>query len=360
MAEYLAPPIHVEETSFRPPSIVGVPTGTAALLGTAGRGPTRPRLVTSFAEYERVFGSRGRFLPHAVRGFFANGGRRAFVGRIKGTGGLARSLAALERETCREVALVAAPGLVDPADQAAIVAHCEVNRRFALLDRPRAEPARGGSDPSGMVRSRDAAAYAPWLAVAGAEAKRRIVPPSGHVLGVYARKDSERGVWSAPAGELVKGVQAPDRAVDDAVQDAMAARGLNAIRGFPGRGILVWGARTLSADAEWKYVSVRRLFLFLERSIDQGTQWVVFEPNGVPLWKAVRHQIELFLTDLWRAGASPAARPDHAFYVRCDETVMAQADIDSGRLVIEIGFAPLRPAEYIVLRIGQWTCEACS
>lgn len=357
MAEYLAPGAYVEETGFRPPTIEGVATGTAALLGTAGRGPTRPRLVTSFAEYARVFGPSGRFLPHAVRGFFDNGGKRAFVGRLKGAVGLARSLAALERETCREVALVAAPGLTDPADQAAIVAHCEANRRFAVLDRPRTEPP--GADSAGILRSRDAAAYAPWLGVSGAGARRRIVPPSGHVLGIYARKDSERGVWVAPAGEALEGVLAPERDVDDAAQDAMAARGVNAIRSFAGRGILVWGARTSSAEGEWKYVSVRRLFLFLERSIDQGTQWVAFEPNGVPLWKAVRGQIEAFLVDLWRAGASPAARPDQAFYVRCDETVMTQADIDSGRLVIEIGFAPLRPAEYIVLRIGQWTCEAC-
>lgn len=356
MAENLAPGVHVEEVRPGPPPIEGMATATAALLGTTGRGPARAALVTSLAEYERLYGTIGRFLPDAVRGFFANGGQRVFIVRLTRARGLSRALAALEGEA--EIASVAAPGITDPASLAAILAHCEVNRRFAVLDCPRG--ARAGFDARAIGASRSAAAYAPWLVVQRRSgAGQRSVPPSGHVLGVYARVDEVRGVWKAPAGEALGGVLAPDLAVDDSLQAGMAAHGINPIRSFPGRGILVWGARTLSTDAEWKYVNVRRLFLYLERSIDKGTQWVVFEPNGVPLWVKVRGQIETFLTRLWRAGAFPADRPDRAFYVRCDESTMSQADIDSGRLNIEVGFAPLRPAEFIVLRIGQWTCEAC-
>jgi uncharacterized protein len=158
---------------------------------------------------------------------------------------------------------------------------------------------------------------------------------------------------------VVRGVVAVERAIDDATQGPLNLRGVNAVRRFTDRGIRVWGARTLSADPEWKYVNVRRLFLFLEQSIDKGTQWVLFEPNGVPLWTKVRGQIENFLTELWRAGAFPGERPDKAFYVHCDQTTMTQADLDDGRLIVEIGFAPLRPAEFVIFRIGQWTCEAC-
>ena len=359
MAEYRAPGIQVEDMAQPPPRIMGVATATAALLGSTGRGPTAPRLVTSIAEYERLYGLSGRFLPDAVRGFFGNGGKRAFIVRLTAARGLARGLAALADEAFGEIALVAAPGLADPASLAAIVAHCEATGRFAVLDGPRGTAAQ--FDPRAVTESRNAAAYAPWLAVRRTPGARlRIVPPSGHVVGVYARKDETGGVWAAPAGEPVDGVAALDQAIDDGVQAGMTARGVNAVRHFPGRGILVWGASTLSTDAEWKYVSVRRLFLYLERSIDKGTQWVVFEPNGVPLWTRVRGQIENFLTELWRAGAFPADRPDKAFYVRCDRTIMTQVDLDAGRLIVEIGFAPLRPAEFVIFRIGQWTCESCS
>ena len=356
MAEYLAPGVYVEEVGQGPPPIEGVATATAALLGTTGRGPIRPRLVTSLAQYERLYGQSGRYLPDAVRGFLANGGKRLFIVRLTRARGLAHGLAALDAE--EEIALVAAPGLTDSASLAALVAHGEANRRFVVLDCPRS--ARGDFDARTIGASRDAAAYAPWLVVRGGPGtRRRVVPPSGHVLGLYARIDDARGVWKAPAGEALAGVLALDHAIDDNLQDRMAAHGIDTIRTFPGRGLLVWGARTLSSDDEWKYVNVRRLLHYLARSIDKGTQWVVFEPNGPSLWSKVRGQIENFLTALWRAGAFPAARPDQAFYVRCDESTMTQADIDAGRLVVEIGFAPLRPAEFVIFRIGQWTCEAC-
>jgi phage tail sheath protein FI len=355
MTENLVPGFHVEEVGRGPPPIEGAPTATAALLGMTGRGPSAPRLVTSMAEYERLYGTVGRFLPDAVRGFFANGGARVFIARLTRARGLSRALAALEEEA--EIGSVAAPGVTDPASLAAILAHCEAHRRFAVLDGPRAAGADFDARPIGG--SRNAAVYVPWLVVQRQTARERAVPSSGHVLGVYARVDEARGVWKAPAAEALEGVLRPDFAVDESRQAGRAAHGVNSIRRFEGRGILLWGARTLSTDAEWKYVSVRRLFLYLERSIDQGMQWVVFEPNGASLWLKVRGQIDNFLTELWRAGAFPAARPDQAFYGRCDESTMTQADLHAGRLIVEIGFAPLRPAEFVVFRIGQWTCEAC-
>lgn len=363
MPEYLAPGVYVEEIERGARPIEGVPTSSAAFLGEAGRGPLRPRLVTGFADYERRYGRSGPYLPYAVRGFFENGGRSAFICRLTRTGAaptrddLARGLSRLEAEELRDVTLVAAPGLVSAEMTGAVIAHCEKHRRFAVLDCPRDDP--GTLDPRDGPRSADAACYAPWLEVEGPRtAARTTVPPSGHVLGVYARTGVERGVWKAPANEVVKGALGLEHEIGETAQDLLNPRGVNAIRRFPGRGIRVWGARTLSADPEWKYVNIRRLFIYLERSIDKGTQWVVFEPNDERTWAAVRVTVEDFLHRQWRAGALLGSRPRDAYFVRCDRTTMTQADIDSGRLIVEIGFAPLRPAEFVIFRIGQWTAEA--
>jgi phage tail sheath protein FI len=178
------------------------------------------------------------------------------------------------------------------------------------------------------------------------------------VLGVYARVDAERGVFRAPANATVAGVVDLKSAVTDAEQDVLNPRGVNVIRRFPGRGILVWGARTLSSNALWKYVSVRRLLIFIERSIYEGTQWVIFEPNDEPVWARVRSTIRLFLRAQWRQGALLGATEDEAFFVRCDRTTMSQVDIDDGRLVCEIGIAPVRPAEFVIFRSFQHTAES--
>jgi len=350
MAEYLAPGVYVEEIGAGPKPIQGVPTATAALLGETGRGPRRPRLVTSFADYERTFGTGGPYLPDAVRGFFANGGKRAFICRLSKKGGLARGLAALEAEDVREVALVAAPGMTAPDLTGALIAHCEAHSRFAVIDCARDNPAT--LDP------RNAACYAPWLAVAApGVGGRKFVPPSGHMLGIYARTDAARGVWKAPANAVVEGALALEHAIGDGVQELLNPRGVNTIRRFPGRGIRVWGARTLSTEREWQYVSVRRLFLYLAQSIGEGTHWVVFEPNDEPLWASVRRLVENFLFNEWRAGALAGVKANEAFYVRCGRETMTQPDIESGRLICEIGIAPVRPAEYLTIRIGQWTAD---
>jgi hypothetical protein len=267
------------------------------------------------------------------------------------------------------VSLVCAPGAGDPGDpvqvevQRALLAHCEARRdRFAVLDGPPGAVDVAGLDPRAEVaESAFAAFYHPWLEVADPETgATAAAPPGGHVLGVFARTDAARGVWKAPAGEVVRGATGLAQALGDAEQELLNPRGVNLIRNFPGRGILVWGARTLSLDAEWKYVPVRRTLIFLEASIDRGLQWVVFEPNAEPTWARVRETVGRFLSDQWRAGAFQGRKPEEAFFVRCDATTMTQADIDNGRLVALVGVAMLKPAEFVVFRIGQWTAEAQS
>ena len=194
-------------------------------------------------------------------------------------------------------------------------------------------------------------------AVSGA---RKFVPPGGHVAGIYARTDIERGVFKAPANEIVRGALELEFEVTDGGQGILNPRGVNAIRAFPGRGRRVWGARTLSDNTLWKYVSVRRLFIFIEASIFRGTQWVVFEPNDQRLWARVKQTITEFLRTQWRLGALFGAKEEEAFFVRVDRSTMTDDDINNGRLIVVIGIAPVRPAEFVIFRIAQLTSSATS
>ena len=278
-------------------------------------------------------------------------------------GGAAKSgLAALSLNAFHDVALVYAPGVTGPASLPilrSIIDHCEQFGRLAILDSPPGAKDFASLDPAGdLVASSHAAFYYPWIVVSDPDTdQRRTVPPGGHVLGIYARVDRERGVFKAPANEVVREALGLEFDFDDRTNEELNSRGVNVIRRFQSLGIRVWGARTLSPDARWKYVNVRRLFTYLEHSIDQGTQWTVFEPNDPALWTRVTRLIENFLTAQWRQGALMGTRPQEAFFVRCDQTTMTQDDIASGRLICEIGVAPLRPAEFVVFRIGQWTVE---
>ena len=209
--------------------------------------------------------------------------------------------------------------------------------------------ARSGIDTS------YAAMYYPWITTANSVQ----LPPSGFVCGIYARTDTARGVWKAPANESVIGAMDLQAAIDTYGQERLSAQGINSIRSFTSRGILLWGARTTSQDPEWKYVNVRRYFIFLEHSIYEGTQWVVFEPNGEALWEAVRRTITDFLLKNWQSGALLGTKPEEAFFVKCDRTTMTQDDINNGRLIAVIGVAPLRPAEFVIIRIGLWTANRC-
>lgn len=521
MPEYLTPGVYIEEIERGPRPIEGVPTSTAAFLGETERGPTRPRLVTSYNEYRRWFGGvfrDGQYMPHAVSGFFENGGQRLYVCRIVGEGATTASrtfgdftvravgpgtwgnniwiriqdgstknkdgqtgfrlklaywstipqgfqpfdpfdpanrnklprpahiedyddlstdprspdffekrlfdgttntsvsalalikrtqgtdskpdnngtdgdfleqggaddpnelgvddfkgepngnrdelqgLKVLELDPFREISLVYAP--YPPADSVAIakavIDHCELQKfRFAVVD------GKSNDEPSSLDPRTDiqdtqyGALYSPWISISDPQSgQRRWVPPGGHVLGVYARTDIERGVFKAPANEVVRGVLDLKFDIDDGKQAAMNPRGVNAIRRFPGRGIRIWGARTLSSNPLWKDVSVRRLFIFLERSIYEGTQWVVFEPNDYRLWARVKDTIRLFLRSQWRSGALFGNTEEEAFFVTCDRTTMSQDDILNGRLICEIGIRPVRPAEFVIFRIFQDTAEA--
>jgi len=242
----------------------------------------------------------------------------------------------------------------------AMIAHCEnMKDRFALIDCP------PGLNPQQMKDWRMAeagydtkygAVYYPWIRVANplGNGESILVPPSGYMAGIYARSDTERGVHKAPANEVVRGAMGLEMQITKSEQDILNPIGVNCIRTFPGRGVRVWGARTLSSDASWRYINVRRLFNFVEKSIERGTQWIVFEPNDPDLWARIRRDITAFLTNVWRSGALFGATPAQAFYVKCDEENNPQSVRDLGQVIIEIGLAPVKPAEFVIFRISQW------
>jgi phage tail sheath protein FI len=363
MPEYPAPGVYVEEIERGPKPIEGVPTSTAAFLGETECGSTKPRLVSSYEEYRHGFGGAfgtDQFMPDAVNGFFENGGQRVFVCRLAEDQDVLQALAALEGDAYREVALVYAPGAAVPVSKA-LIAHCESLRfRFAIIDCGRNVVDMSALEPRATIQdSGHAAFYGPWVVISDPQTgQRKTVPPGGHALGVYARTDATRGVFKAPANEVLHGVLEPDSHVDDATAGLLSLRGVNLIRRLPGRGVRLWGAHTMASNPLWKYVSVRRLFIFLERSIYEGTQWVVFEPNDQRLWARVSDTIRLFLRGQWRLGALSGRTEAQAFFVTCDESTMTQDDILNGRLVCEIGVAPLKPAEFVIFRIFQHTAEA--
>jgi phage tail sheath protein FI len=248
-----------------------------------------------------------------------------------------------------------------------LIAHAEKERyRIAIVDAPRNSSMNAIRKFRGQLDTKYGALYHPWVEILdplerpaqGAPPKRLLLPPSGFVAGIYARSDIERGVYKAPANEVVRGLTKFEANINKARQDVLNPEGINALRFFEGRGNRVWGARTLSSDPEWKYVNVRRLFIYIEHSIDKGTQWAVFEPNNPKLWANVRNTIEDFLYVLWKDSALMGNKPEEAFFVRCDRTTMSQNDLDNGRLICLIGVCPTKPAEFVIFRIGQWTADA--
>jgi uncharacterized protein len=525
MPEYLAPGVYVEEIERGPKPIEGVSTSTTAFLGETERGPTKPRLVTSYGEYLRIFGDvfasatgDPKYLPYAVKSFFDNGGRRAYIARIVGAGGVAAKLvagpftieavgpgtastriwvriepgstadasgnplgfrllifywdraasnvpfdpvtdtttlprpsatelfddlrfeadspnywdkrvnhgnsalvtlsvasgtamstfpatpptvpptplvapgslaggldspglpgsaeylgydaqidkrtglSALALDPYRDIAIVAAPDAPGPAVKE-VITHCQKNRyRFAVIDSARDVAVSGNLDPrsdGNIGDTKYAAFYYPWIWISDPRSGARIkIPPSGAVCGIYALSDNTRGVWKAPANESVAGALDLEFDVTHGEQEILNPRGVNVIRRFPGRGIRVWGARTLSSDPLWKYINVRRLFIFLEASIYNSTQWVVFEPNDPKLWARVKQTVTLFLRSQWREGALFGEKEEEAFTVAVGRETMTEDDILNGRLIVEIGIAPVRPAEFVIFRIYQKTSEA--
>jgi hypothetical protein len=244
--------------------------------------------------------------------------------------------------------------------QQAVIDYCEnVRYCFAVLDCP------PGLMPQEMKEWRNtvnydstrAALYYPWIEVAdmtGNNGRTRLIPPSGHMAGIYARTDGTRGVHKAPANEVVRGCIGLEVVVTKGEHDTLNPIGVNVIRTFPGRGIRVWGARTLSSDPSWRYINVRRLFNMVEESIERGTQWVVFEPNDQNLWARVRRDVSAFLSLVWRSGALFGTTPEQAFYVKCDAETNPPEVRDVGQLIVEIGMCPVKPAEFVIFRISQW------
>ncbi len=270
-----------------------------------------------------------------------------------------------------EISIVGMPGRVGPRVQQALVDHCELLRyRFAVLD-SKPEPTdtiADTQDQRGQFDTKYAALYYPWLSIPEpfpenlTIVRDYAIPPSGHVLGVYARTDIDRGVHKAPANEVVRGIVGLRRKINKEQQDILNPYpvNINVIRDFRdnNRGIRVFGGRVISSDPDWKYVNVRRLLIFIEASIERGLQWVVFEPNAEPLWARVRRVITNFLTVVWRNGALEGIKPEEAFFVKCDRTTMTQAEIDNGQLIVLVGVAPVKPAEFVIVRIGLWTARS--
>ncbi|MCH8897874.1 MAG: phage tail sheath family protein [Chloroflexi bacterium] len=258
-------------------------------------------------------------------------------------------------------------GMIDlegvQAVQTAMITHCEsMGDRVAILDAPPGMKPQEIRDWRVNIANYDtsyAALYYPWVRVFDPVAgKSMLVPPSGHVAGIWARSDATRGVHKAPANEVVGGALDVEFQITKGEQDILNPRGINCIRAFPGRGIRVWGARTLSSDPAWRYLNVRRLFNMVEKSIESGTQWVVFEPNDFALWQRIKRTANGFLTMVWRSGALFGATPAQAFFVKCDEETNPPEARDLGMVTIEIGIAPVKPAEFVIFRISQWTPEA--
>ncbi|MFF1599446.1 phage tail sheath subtilisin-like domain-containing protein [Streptomyces mirabilis] len=275
-------------------------------------------------------------------------------------------------EAVDEVSMVAVPdlmaayqrGAIDleavKAVQLGLIAHCELmGDRVAVIDPPpglNARQIRVWRQETAGYDSKYAALYYPWVkAFDPASGQSRLIPPSGHVAGIWARNDSERGVHKAPANEVVRGAVDLELQITRGEQDLLNPIGVNCIRAFPGRGIRVWGARTMSSDPAWRYLNIRRYFNYLEESILIGTQWVVFEPNDHALWARIRRNVSAFLVNEWRNGALFGSRPEEAYYVKCDEETNPPESVDLGRVICEIGIAPVKPAEFVIFRLAQFS-----
>ena len=393
MPSYLSPGVYVEEIASGSHSIEGVGTSVAGFVGAA---PDPDALldeavaINNWSEFRRKYvrdGDKGTDLANAVYGFFLNGGSRCYVINTKADGAIAgkgRGLDALA--AIDEIAIIAAPGRIDAAAHRALLDAAEsLKDRVAILDVPArvddvevltrvsdgsappppaasgdaSPPPRGKSGPKPGEKPPEsdyATCYYPWLRGPDAIDPDRLVPipPSGHMAGVWARTDSERGVHKAPANVTIRGVQGLTQMLTRAEQDVLNPVGVNCIRFFTREGVRVWGARTLAASSSnWRYLNVRRLFNMIEESIAISTRWVVFEPNAGPLWKDIQRDVGAFLTLLWRQGALAGARPEDAFFVKCDAETNPPEVIDAGQVVVVIGIAPVKPAEFVIFRIGQ-------
>ncbi len=398
MPEYLSPGVYVEEILSGQAPIASVSTVIAGFLGKVDEADivmppkpgqfekdddgntvyddknkpkpiffkltdvNEPQLITSWVMFKEKFGDfqpQNKRLAHAVYGFFNNGGNRCWVVRVEDDTDEAKIKQGLEEfEKIDEITMVIVPGAQAKAIQEAVIDHCEkMQDRFAILDGQQDPDQLKVENITGNVRtSTYAALYFPWIKVSDPLTKggEEFIPPSGHLAGLYARTDTNRGVHKAPANDILRGALDVKQRLSKADQDGLNPQGVNVIRKFNGD-IRVWGARTLGGEknTEFKYINVRRLFLMLRESIDEGTQWVVFEPNDKQLWDKIRQNITAFLTNIWRSGALFGDTPEQAFFVKCDEELNPKEVRDLGQVITEIGVAPVKPAEFVIFRIQQ-------
>jgi len=414
MPQYLSPGVYVEEVPSAIKAIAGVSTSTPGFIGIvpdkihliakddpppatkfvdfAIPTPSKtPRLITNWTQFTKAFGDLvgdpaiaktadanpavdegHRRLAHAVYGFFNNGGSRCFVVRIEDSTELDDALKAFA--TIDEIALVAAPGIIDDASRDKLVSHCiNAGDRFAILDGPASADdlttlTKTAAASGVMPKKTDFAAwYFPWIKVFDPAEKLEHpdgdgsleIPPSGHLAGIYARVDTQRGVHKAPANEAILGALNVTQPLSKADQDGLNPKGVNCIRSLNDN-ILVWGARTVGGDAnaDLKYINVRRTLLFLRESIDEGTQWVVFEPNTPGLWQKITRNVSAFLTNVWRSGALFGTTQEEAFYVKGDAETNPPELRELGQVVTEIGVSIVRPAEFVIFRISQFTAPS--
>lgn len=325
-------------------------------LTAAGADIVTPFLAISDMDEEKAVVSVN--LTGGSNGSVASLSAADFIGTDNGAGRRTGIQSFLDNDS---VSIMAVPGVTDPNVQLMLVAHCEnLGSRFAVLDMP-----KDAKKMDDIMAHRDifdsnyAALYHPWLQVFDPLDKKTIaIPPSGSMIGIYARSDNTRGVHKAPANEPVRACVGLDCQFNKGEQDILNPKGVNLIRSFPGMGIRVWGARTASSNPSWKYINVRRLFIFVEESIKANTNWAVFEPNDEVLWVRVKRTIEVFLTGMWRGGSLAGSSPEEAFFVNIGHDTMSQDDIDNGRLICVIGVAPVKPAEFVIFRISQKTSDA--
>ncbi|HUI78733.1 MAG TPA: phage tail sheath C-terminal domain-containing protein [Bryobacteraceae bacterium] len=394
LSTYQAPGIYIEEVPSGARPIQAVGTSTAGFVGVAPNAKAylnEARAINNWSEFCKEFvpekDGESTPLSHAVYGFFLNGGHRCYVVNVGagnavngGTGG-GTGLDVLE--SIDEIAIVAIPGFSDPASYGAALEHCEgLKNRVAILDASDPvrdidrliEPGTVPAPPDAKAGSPKPAAtttgglrppvskggygafYFPSIVVRDPLAPKKTVTvaPCGHMAGVYARTDATRGVHKAPANEPIRGALNVTYRLTSDEQGKLNQNGVNCIRLFPRDGILVWGARTLDeGSSPWRYLNVRRLFIMIEESIKRSTGWVVFEPNDPSLWKSIRRDVSAFLRLVWRDGALMGTTPEEAFFVKCDTETNPPEVIDAGQVVILIGIAPVKPAEFVIFRIGQ-------
>lgn len=382
MPPYQTPGVFIEEQDTGAHPILAVGTSTAGFVGTApiadaGKGEAVP--VDNWGQFYKTFvGEKGKStdLANAVQGFFANGGSRCYIANIGADEAVSVGLDALN--LIDEIAIIAAPGRCDQQSYNALLDTAELMKdRVAILDGPptvddadqltRVGTGDGDSGGGGTGKtkapkpgmkprvSKYGAFYVPYLRVPDAINPSVIVsaPPSGHMAGLWAQTDATRGVHKAPANMSVRGAVGLTKIFSSAEQGPLNDAGVNVIRFFTREGIRVWGARTLDPTGNWKYLNVRRLFTMIEESIGISTRWVIFEPNDKPLWNDIKRDIGNFLRVLHSQGALAGDRPEQAFFVKCDRETNPPEIIDLGQVVVVVGIAPVKPAEFLIIRIGQ-------